>query len=530
MDSNFDVIVMGSGAAGLTAALAAASRGAKVLVLEKSSLYGGTTAISGGQVWVPNNRFLGNGKDTEGSARQYLDEVTLGQVDKGLIDAFIRHAPTMVAALEDLSPLRFFQVQRFDYHSEWPGAQYGRSLEPLPVSTTPLGHRAAKLRRSPYRLSLTSAEAKAGHGADLDADRKAAGEVTQGTALIAGLLAGCLPRGVTLRTDCRVAGVKEADDGRLVVTASSGAETLRLSTSSLVIASGGFEWNQVLADAFLPRVHALPLSPPSNEGDGLQMALAAGAAVDNMAEAWWSAAFAVPEERYDDRALGRIIVKELALPGSILVNEDGQRFANEAASYNVLGKAFLSFDPQRNRHVNARAWLIFDEQFKRRYPVATVPATAEAPAWWHQSSTLDELASACGISSLGLQQTLARFNAIVDGRCDVDFHRGTARHDRYHGDAAGVTANLGAIGHAPFYAVPISLGNLGTKGGIKTDVEGRVVRLDGTPIRRLFACGNAAASWMGPGYPGAGGSLGPIMTAAYLCGHAAAPIHPTTIN
>jgi predicted oxidoreductase len=118
----------------------------------------------------------------------------------------------------------------------------------------------------------------------------------------------------------------------------------------------------------------------------------------------------------------------------------------------------------------------------------------------------------------------------VDGRCDTDFFRGTARHDRYHGDTESGHPNLGKIGRPPFYAVPIALGNLGTKGGIKTDVEGRVVRMDGTPMPRVFACGNAAASWMGPGYPGAGGSLGPIMTAAYLCGHAAASIHPMTIN
>ena len=530
MDSSFDVIVMGSGAAGLTAALAAAALGAKVLVLEKTSTFGGTTAISGGQLWVPNNRFLGGGKDTEASAREYLAEVTLGQVDEGLIDAFIHHAPSMVGALEDLSPLRFSQVHRFDYHSEWPGAQYGRSLEPLPVSTATLGDMAVKLRRSPYRLALTSAEAKAGYGAELDADRRAAGEVTQGVALIAGLLSGCLHHGVALRTDCRVGDVMLAGEGRLLVTASAGEETLRFVAHSLIIASGGFEWNRMLVDAFLPRVSTLPLSPPSNEGDGLRMALAAGAAVDNMGEAWWSAAFAVPDERYDGRSLGRNIVKELALPGSILVNKGGERFANEAASYNVLGKAFLHFDPRRNCYVNERAWLVFDEQFKRSYAVATVPAIAEAPDWWHQAGTLEQLANSCGISPLGLQQTVSRFNALVDGRCDTDFFRGTARHDRYHGDTESGHPNLGKIGRPPFYAVPIALGNLGTKGGIKTDVEGRVVRMDGTPMPRVFACGNAAASWMGPGYPGAGGSLGPIMTAAYLCGHAAASIHPMTIN
>lgn len=530
MDESFDVVVMGSGAAGLTAALAAAAQGAQVLVLEKSPLLGGTTAISGGQVWIPNNRFLAPAGDSREAASTYLAAVTLGEVDPDLIEAFVRSAPQVIADVERLSPLRFFQVERFDYHSEWSGAAWGRSLEPLPYDLGELGGPAALVRRSPYRLAITSAEARAGKGAELDAERQRAGQVTQGVALVAGLLLGCIRLGVRIRTSSPVGSVARQDDGTLAIEVGIPAEPQRIRAQSLVIGSGGFEWNQQLTEAFLPRVPAGAASPPWNEGDGLRIALAAGAAVANMVQAWWSAAYSVPGEGYEGRPLVRNIVRELALPGSILVNEDGRRFANEAGSYNTLGKAFLHFDPERNRYVNKRAWLVFDEHFKRKHTVATVAAAAAAPAWFIRGDSPQQLAASAGIDPGGLEETLVRFNAMAEAGHDDDFLRGVARHDHYHGDAAQIHPNLAPLRRPPFYALPIFLGNLGTKGGVKTDPNGQVLAMDGTALPGFFACGNAAASWMGPGYPGAGGSLGPIMTSAYLCGLAAAGAAARTSN
>jgi succinate dehydrogenase/fumarate reductase flavoprotein subunit len=241
-----------------------------------------------------------------------------------------------------------------------------------------------------------------------------------------------------------------------------------------------------------------------------------------MSQAWWSAAFRVPGEAYDGRPLVRNIVRELALPGSILVNADGCRFANEASSYNALGKAFQVFDPGRNAYPNRRAWLVFDDAFKRRYPVATVSPGAEAPSWFARGETVAQLAQNAGISAAALERTIERFNDMARAGQDQDFARGRAKHDQYHGDATQPHPNLAPLTEPPFHAVPIFLGNLGTKGGLKTDAEGRVQSFSGGAVPGLFACGNAAASWMGPGYPGAGGSLGPIMTAAFLCGTAAA--------
>lgn len=517
MDKAFDVVVMGSGAAGLTAALLAASGGAKVLVLEKTALVGGTSAISGGQLWIPNNRFMAPHGDSASLASQYLAQVTLGETPRELLEAFVESAPRMVSDIERLTSLQFAPVDRADYHSEWEGARWGRSIEPSPLDTREMQAAAAMVRRSPHRAPLTSAELKAGANPDLVQQRVRTGHVTQGVALVCGLAQGCLSAGVVIACNSRVERLERSGAG-FAVTA--GGRIVHART--VVLASGGFEWDEALKRAFLACPDDGAASPPGNEGDGLRIGLAAGAAVGNMTQAWWSAAFRIPGETYEDRPLVRNIVRELALPGSILVNADGRRFANEAASYNALGKAFQVFDPRRNAYPNKRAWLVFDADFKRRYPVASIPASQPAPPWFAQAMSVAGLASLVGIAPGGLEQTVARFNAMARAGRDVDFGRGDSRHDQYHGDATQAHPNLGPLSKAPFHAVPIFLGNLGTKGGVRTDRDGRVQAMDGTAIPGLLACGDVAASWMGPGYPGAGGSLGPTMTAAWLCGRTAA--------
>lgn len=517
MDKAFDVVVMGSGAAGLTAALTAASTGAKVLVFEKAALIGGTSAISGGQLWIPNNRFMPPDSDSRSDALKYLAQVTLGETPQELLEAFVFSAPEMVVEVERLTSLRFAPVDRADYHSEWEGARWGRSIEPLPLDTREIQATGA-VRRSPHRLPLTSAEIKSGASADLVEQRVRTQYVTQGVALVCGLTQGCLSAGVTIACNSRVRGLERTADGGFKITASDRVAH----ANAVVLASGGFEWDDDLKRAFLACPDEGAASPPGNEGDGLRIGLAAGAAVANMTQAWWSAAFRIPGEMYEGRSLVRNMVRELALPGSILVNAAGRRFANEAASYNVLGKAFQVFDAEKNTYPNKRAWLVLDSDFKGRYTVAGIPASQPAPSWFARASSVTELALLVGIDPAGLEQTVTRFGAMARAGRDLDFGRGDTRHDRYHSDPAQPHPNLGPISTAPFYAVPVFLGNLGTKGGMRTDPAGRVLSMDGAVIPGLYACGNVAASWMGPGYPGAGGSLGPIMTAAYLCGRAAA--------
>ena len=522
MDKDYDIVVMGSGAAGLTAALFAADRGAKVLVLEKTALLGGTSAVSGGQLWIPGNRFLANGRDSRSAALEYLAQVTLGETAPELLECFVDAAPQMISQVESMTGLNFEMVDRPDYHSEWPGAIWGRSLEPLPYDSSNLGAVASMVRRSPHRVPLTSAEVKRGADEALVQERIRTKQVTQGVALICGLVQGCISRGVTFQSSCRVDNVKGDGRGGFSVHFSVSGRQEAVRGSAVILASGGFEWSKELKNAFLSCPDEGAASPPANEGDGLQIGLRAGAAVANMPQAWWSAALCIPGESYDGHPLVRNIVRELALPGSILVNADGKRFANEASSYNALGKAFQVFDVQRNTYPNKRAWLVFDETFKKRYTVASIPSTREAPHWFAKKASLSELATVVGVNADGLEQTVTRFNAMAAAGRDLDYGRGDAQHDQYHGDKSQPHSNLGSLSQGPFYAIPIFLGNLGTKGGFRTDSHGRLQDMAGQQIRGLFACGNVAASWMGPGYPGAGGSLGPIMTAAYLCGNAAA--------
>jgi succinate dehydrogenase/fumarate reductase flavoprotein subunit len=517
----FDIVVAGSGAAGLTAALFAAKRGASVLVMEKSGLLGGTTSISGGQIWIPNHRRMRAGADSPAAAKEYLQQVTMGEIEPSLLNAFVDGAPHMANAIEQETGLEFAVVERPDYHSEWSGSRWGRSLEPLPTETLDLGELATSIRSSPYRAPLTSAEIKAGAQEKVVLQRRERRQVTQGHALVAGLMRGCLGHKVRFATSRAVTDVRKTNDGRFTVSADFDEV---VSTRALIFASGGFEWNEAFKRAFLACPDEGAASPPFNIGDGLRIGLRLGASVANMTQAWWSAAYAIPGETYDGRPLTRNIVRELALPGSILVNVDGVRFVNEAASYNALGKAFQVFDSRRNSFPNRRAWLVFDDSFRSRYSVASIPPSAPVPDWFIQARSLEELARNAGIKAAALEETVTRFNGMARDGCDRDFGRGQTEHDHYHSDPSQPHRNLGPVVHAPFFAVPIFLGNLGTKGGLRTDALGHVISMTGKPIDGLFACGNVAASWMGPGYPGAGGSLGPIMTAAYLCGNEAARV------
>ena len=527
-----DVIVVGSGGAGLTAAILAHDHGARVVVMERSDKVGGTTAVSGGAVWVPLNHHMADvgANDSRNEALAYCKTLTAGRAPDELIEAFVDTGHEMVRYLEDHTPLRFGVWVMPDYHPSVAGAKLGgRSLEPQLFDKRTLGTWEEKLRPAPlFLFPVTLQEATFTYQAtlkpwnlpsDLMIERLEQGIVACGNALVAALLKGCLDRGITIMLDTRGRELL-TEHGRVVGLRAErdGSDVIATARGGVVLASGGFEWNDELRAEFLPGPVTHPNSPPFNEGDGLIMAAEVGAGLGNMTEVWGSPTGAIPGEAYEGRPLGRLLVPERACPHSILVNRSGRRFANEGASYNELGKAFNDIEPNTREYRNQPCWAIFDRQYRERYPVLTVLPDDPDPEWLACDETMAGLACKLGIEPDGLQATVARWNEAVRGGTDQDF----GRHKNPM-DLGAPHASMGTIERPPFYALPVYQGTLGTKGGPRTNARGQVLNVRGSVIPGLYAAGNVMASVAGPAYYGGGAPIGLAMTWGYLCGiHAAA--------
>ena len=254
------------------------------------------------------------------------------------------------------------------------------------------------------------------------------------------------------------------------------------------------------------------------------MAIGAGAALGNMAQAWWAPMAHIPGEEAWGAPRYHLVLVERTRPGSIMVNGAGERFCNEAANYNALGGAFHQLDPATLRHANAAAWLVCDDRYRRRYALPGCRRGAEPPAWVHRGDTLAELATAIGVPPAALSETVSEFNRHAAAGADPAFGRGASVYDRFNGDRAlpGAAATLGSLDEPPFYAVAIRIGALGTSGGPRTDERGRVLARSGGTIPGLWAAGNVMAAPTATVYAGAGGTLGPAMTFGYLAGRDAA--------
>jgi succinate dehydrogenase/fumarate reductase flavoprotein subunit len=538
-DLETDVLALGTGAAGMTAALAAHGAGASVMLLEKSRLVGGTTAVSGGVVWVPNNHHLGEVgiEDSRAEALAYVKRLTDGRTDAALVERFVDSAPAMVEWIEAQTALRFQALARYpDYHPEFPGGKPGgRSLDPGLFDANDLGPWKKSLRRSPVfgMTAMTVAEAT-DWGVfskplklpfKLLGERYGKGLVCYGGALAGQLLKALLDRKLEPRLE-HVARDLVVEEGRVtgVRVEHQGQELFVRARRGVVLASGGFEWNRALAAQFLGGVLTHPNSPPGNEGDGLKMAMAVGADLANMSEAWWCPSLVIPGEEYDGKPLHRGDFATRSLPHTIIVNKRGRRFVNEAQNYNDLMKAFFAFEPNAYERPNLPAWLVFDHAYLESYALMTVMPGQPAPEWLTRADTLDELARIVGIDARGLGQTVDRFNGLAVEGVDPDFARGESLYDRFYGDPDHrPNANLGTITKKPFYALEVHPGAIGTKGGARVNVDAQVLRVDGAPIPGLYAAGNVMAGVTGAGYPGAGSTIAAAMTFGYLAGrHAAA--------
>jgi len=545
-DHQVDLLVVGAGAAGMACALTASVAGLDVLLIEKTEYYGGTTALSGGVIWVPGNALMaGSGGDSADEALRYLTHNIGNRVDPARLRAFVTQAPRMLELLRDNGFLAVAAFEGFpDYRPEDPGAAAsGRSVEPKVFAGRRLGPALAQLRArsnlAPGGIVGTMSELR-----QLAAVRSnpiellkawrvfprnlwsrltGAAHMASGAGLIAWLRCGLLKRNIPLWLNTSLDHLV-AEDGVI-----AGAQIIREGSVELVrarrgvvVTAGGFEHNQQMRDQFLDETGSSNYSSgaPGNTGDGILAGTAAGAAVDLMDDAWWAPSFMPPGQK------PQIVIFERGKPGNIIVNGLGERFANEADPYNDLVRQIQ--EQQRSGKPTIPAFMIFDSTYREKYPLAGMLPGVTArrhldSGFIVKADSVEDLAHQLEINADSLSNTLGRFNRMAIGGNDEDFHRGESAFDRFAGDPT-VAPNpcLAPIERPPFYAMRLYPGDLGTKGGLLTNENAQVIRNDGTVIQGLYAAGNSSASVMGNFYPGAGGTIGPAMTFGYIAAlHAA---------
>lgn len=553
-ENSVDVVVLGSGAAGLAGALRAALLGRTVLVLEKSPMWGGSAAMSAGAVWVPNNAKMSEVgiSDTDDEAWSYLQAVTEGQVSAQRRRAFIDGANRMIATFEAETDLRFDPVREYpDYDGFQPGAKPGgRPLEPQPFDGNLLGEDFATLHPcypgelifDRFMMRLAEARAlmqpgikpKLGLLAGLGRYARRRGSrrrcngrdpyLTLGQALMARLRLELNRRGVPVQLNTTVRQLI-TENQRVVGVELAAGQVIR-ANYGVLLATGGFERNDEMRKRYqpLPVEAGWTVGHEGNTGDGIVLAERVGADLDTatMDNCWWTPAVLPPGE-----PTAWVLVIEKSLPWSIFVDRDGRRFVNEASNYNNIGKAMYRAHTETGKAIPA--WMIFDAKYRRKFPIGPVKPGMLQPdrlvpqrlrpgsGWLHRADTLDALADQIGVPVANLAETVRRFNGFASRGEDSDFHRGATLNDLHYTDPrVKPNPSLGPLDTAPFYAVQVVPGDLGTKSGLRTDTEGRVLDADGAPIGGLYAAGNVTVSVMGPSYPGAGGTLAPAMTFAFL--------------
>ncbi|MGR5238710.1 FAD-dependent oxidoreductase [Vibrio alfacsensis] len=553
----YDVVVVGSGAGAMSTAIVAADKGLSVVMIEKTDQYGGTSALSGGGIWIPNNDHFHakGGGDSRELALKYLQASTQGEVDIKKLDAYLDNAPQMIRYLEKHTPVRYAVAEKYpDYYPHLAGSlPGGRTLDPELFDTSRLGDEIDNMRkasRSTLLMGKIAWTARDAHKAmarergwrllllrrmmryQFDFRQRKKGKRDRlaglGSSLIASLRKGMQDRNIPLllNTDFEDLIVEH---GRVtgIQAKQSGQPTTLWANKGVVLASGGFEQNQKLREKYLatPTQKSWSATPKdANSGAALEAGIRHGAATDLLDWCWWSPTFSVPREKES-----RGVFAERAFPGAIVVNGLGKRFYNEAAPYLEFGHAMY----QNNQETNGKtipAWVIFDAKFRFNYamgplmpgqimPDSRLPKDWNEDLYW-KADTLDELATLIGIDADGLKDTVTRMNEFSQTGVDSDFGRGGNVFDRYYGDL-NVKPNpcLAPIDKGPYYAMKLQAGDIGTKGGLVTDEKARVVREDQTHIEGLYAIGNCSASVMGKSYPGAGSTLGPAMTFGYIAAH-----------
>ncbi|MEY2363494.1 FAD-dependent oxidoreductase [Lysinibacillus capsici] len=540
-DASYDVVVVGSGAAGLTAGLTAKLQGMKSLVIEKTDRYGGASAISGGALWIPNNHIIkGAGvPDTHELARQYLDSTIGDRVPEELKEAYITRGPEMLRFLYNKTKHMRFQYAKgySDYYPEKPGGlSQGRSIEPLIFDLTKMGSLANSMRRATlstkgftmnsyefHKVNMITRTLKGKTTALKLGARLVKSKVTKsdpvalGEALIARLRLSLAEANGELWLSTafkdfimgkgRVIGIIVERDGQeLKIEAKKG----------VVLSSGGFSHNQTLREKYLPSPTnaAWTSSPEGQTGDILEPGVKIGATLDLMDKVWGAPSVIDPQGH------PFFLVADRGVPNMIVVDSAGQRFVNEAAPYHEFVDTMYKHQEVTQQAVPS--WILIDASAKSRYIFTGLfPGQAFPKSWFEHgvaksAETIEELAKQMEVPAENLVATVNRFNDFARNGHDDDFYRGDSAYDNYYGDPTLPNPNLAEIKKAPFYALRLYPGDIGTKGGLVVDEYARVIKENGEPIEGLYASGNCSASIMGETYPGPGATIGPGMTLSFV--------------
>lgn len=536
-----DFLVVGSGA-GMIAALRAHALGKKVLVIEKTDKVGGSTGLSGGVLWLPNNPFMKRKgmSDSVEDALLYFDTVVGEAGPASSMErrrAYIEGSGEMLSFLE-AEGVEFVHCTDYpDYYAAVRGVKgykRGRSVEPKAFNVKRLGPWKDRLRPaiSEPLVLYTHDSPHISRPRTLKGFWIAATTVlrtlfwrlmltktvTCGAALIGRLLEVLLQRNVPVWPESELADLV-VEDGRVVgaIVRREGHEVRVRASSGVLLASGGFSHNDAMRKAFSsdqPGRSEWSSANPGDTGGPIEIAMDLGAATEFMNEAWWMPAWIQPDGKPS------LSVGERCKPGSIMVDAKGDRFFNEATPYQEAGQLMFAHD--RTVGGGVPAWLIIDSRNRSRYtfgwlPPMSTPEKVIENGTLKRDTTLEGLARQCDIDPANLVKTVERFNGFAKTGVDEDFHRGEGLHEQLHGDVTHKpNASLGPVSKPPFYAAQIVPGDLGTNGGLLTDEFARVLRKDGTPIQGLYASGNCTASVMGRKYPGAGGTIGPAAVFGFV--------------
>ena len=549
---SFDVIVCGSGAAGLLAAIRLADKGLKPVVIEKSGRFGGTSAISGGGIWVPAHG-LTDDEDSYEQGMTYLRAESKGDVREEKLAAYLAAGSETVSYLGEIGVAMTASPAIPDY-IDAPGSRSGRSLFPLAIDGSQLGEDFFRLREAPetYRLfgriainldeGLVLAMRKRGwigtvvrllarYWSDLGWRRKTPVDrrLTGGRALIGSLRLAMKKRQIPIWFDTSLCRIRHHGDRVVAIDVTRHGNIVTLETpKGLVLAAGGYEQNQALRDRHLPVAtdRGWSLTPPGmNNGVSIELTDELGADTEHLGAFWWAPSILLPSKKIANLIAAEAMYFDNRHPFSLCVNRLGKRFVNESCSYDRFGQAMIA--DQLVTGANLPCWMIFDWKFRCRFscgpilPHSLLPDRRLPPEWWDsyifKAEDLRSLGRKIGVPSETLMATVERLNGFAAVGQDEDFGRGNAAFDRYFGKP-NVKPNpcLGPLDTGPYYAVKIELGDLGTKGGLKTDSVARVMKKDGTVFDNLYAVGNSAGSPFGNCYPGAGGTLGPALVFARL--------------